>query len=159
MDHGGRQLQSICSPIIFLFPALSCLVEASYTEDNYGVVQMSLSNIITAILSLQEVWWQLLTTEFFNKSGFPFYSHHPLKGSLANSVHQDKMPQIRVLTVWIKYGHVRKKIKLEWQIQHHPLNDWHPLKHIQFASMRHKWDKQMSKTIRCCTLGVFLVCN
>ena len=41
--------------LTIMFPALSCLVEASYTEDNYGVVQMSLSNIITAILSLQEV--------------------------------------------------------------------------------------------------------
>lgn len=38
-----------------MFSALSCLVAASYTEDKYGVVQMSMSNIITAILTLQEV--------------------------------------------------------------------------------------------------------
>lgn len=39
---------------IWAVEALSALVAASYKEDPYGIVQMSLSDIITAIINLQE---------------------------------------------------------------------------------------------------------
>lgn len=39
----------------FSVPALASLVEASFVEDVYGVVQMSLPEIIKAMLNLQEV--------------------------------------------------------------------------------------------------------
>lgn len=53
-ENKNKNLFLSCQIQVWSVEALSCLVEASYTEDNYGVVQMSLSNIITSILSLQE---------------------------------------------------------------------------------------------------------
>ncbi|CAH1775963.1 unnamed protein product [Owenia fusiformis] len=53
-DNHSRQLFQDAQLQIWALQALSHLVEASYTEDTYGVVQKSLPDIIAAILTLQE---------------------------------------------------------------------------------------------------------
>ena len=53
-DHIYRNNQSGPNLRNVVFSALSHLVCASYTEDTYGVVQKSLAEIISMMLSLQE---------------------------------------------------------------------------------------------------------
>lgn len=58
--HPEASIQAVFSDAqmhIWALEGLSHLVAASFTEDQFGVVQTTLPAILNTLLTLQEVWW------------------------------------------------------------------------------------------------------
>lgn len=54
-EASSRKLFSECQPLIWAVEGLCLLVSASFTEDKFGVVQITLSDILSALLDLEQV--------------------------------------------------------------------------------------------------------
>ncbi|CAM1154785.1 Uncharacterised protein g11401 [Pycnogonum litorale] len=77
LPHSGVRLCfTHCQPCIYAIEALTNLMVASYTEDDYGVVQQKLPKILSSFLSLYQILEKQQKSGTFSKK-LPFRSSHP----------------------------------------------------------------------------------